>query len=406
MRKDLDLDVDDFIATVIKTNKEFAATLEAQNAFIARETRSRNLTFADKPVTSEHVVEWKDVDGHAVTIGVTPLHLSEAVREFTRIPGVTMAKAMALFDAGYKSLAALRSATKQELLAVDGLGAGDVDRISEFLGVPEKTEAICPTCQASVPAEARRCLRCGEPLASEATPCPRCKSAIPPGADACPVCGFALTGQTTPGTPSRTPCVACGELILVGSSECPSCGAPQTRAASPVARRTGEDEAPALLKDSSSYLVREATPEEAYRLFLIARNAGKKGMIITRLFPQKVRERFGLTDLPILWLSNVGKEDSIRPKDLEKLSLAAEQFLSREKGVVLLDAIEYLVTNNNFLTVLRLVQSIRDQVAVNNGVLLLSVNPSTLDAHQMTLLEREVDQIVNVPGGQTGSASG
>ena len=406
MRKDLDLDVDDFIATVIKTNKEFAATLEAQNAFIARETRSRNLTFADRPVTSEHIVEWKDVDGHAVTIGVTPLHLSEAVREFTRIPGVTMAKAIALFDAGYKSLAALRSATTQELLALDSLGAGDVDKISEFLGVPEKTEAICPTCQASVPAEARRCPRCGEPLASEATPCPRCKSAIPPGADACPVCGFALTGQTTPGTPSRTPCVACGELILVGSSECPSCGAPQTRAASPVARRTGEDEAPALLKDSSSYLVREATPEEAYRLFLIARNAGKKGMIITRLFPQKVRERFGLTDLPILWLSNVGKEDSIRPKDLEKLSLAAEQFLSREKGVVLLDAIEYLVTNNNFLTVLRLVQSIRDQVAVNNGVLLLSVNPSTLDAHQMTLLEREVDQIVNVPGGQTGSASG
>src|SRR3989475_206604 len=316
MRKDLDLDIDDFIATVIKTNKEFAATLEAQQAFIARETRSRSLTFTDKAVASEHVVEWKDVDGHGVTIGVTPLHLSESIREFTRIPGLTMAKAMALFDAGYKSLAALRSATKQELLAVDGLDAGDVDRITEFLAVPEKKDAVCPTCQASVAADARRCPRCGEPMALE------------------------------------------------------------------------------------------ATPEEAYRLFLIAHNTGKKGMIITRLFPQKVRERFGLKDLPIVWLSNVGKEDSVRPKDLEKLSLAAEQFLSREKGVVLLDAIEYLVTNNNFLTVLRLVQSIRDQVAVNNGVLLLSVNPSTLDAHQMTLLEREVDQVVNVSGGPTGSTSG
>src|SRR5207245_8461981 len=61
MRKDLDLDIDDFIATVIKTNKEFAATLEAQQAFIARETRSRSLTFTDKAVASEHVVEWKDV---------------------------------------------------------------------------------------------------------------------------------------------------------------------------------------------------------------------------------------------------------------------------------------------------------------------------------------------------------
>src|SRR3989454_938499 len=179
MRKDLDLDVDDFIATVIRTNKEFAATLEAQQAFIARETRSRSLTFTDKAVASEHVVEWKDVDGHGVTIGVTPLHLSEAVREFTRIPGLTMAKAMALFDAGYKSLAALRSATKQELLAVDGLDAGDVDRITEFLAVPEKKDAVCPTCQASVAADARRCPRCGEPMALEATPCPRGVSPIP-----------------------------------------------------------------------------------------------------------------------------------------------------------------------------------------------------------------------------------
>src|SRR3989454_8755245 len=35
MRKDLDLDVDDFIATVIKTDKEFAASLDSQKAFIA-----------------------------------------------------------------------------------------------------------------------------------------------------------------------------------------------------------------------------------------------------------------------------------------------------------------------------------------------------------------------------------
>jgi len=406
MRKDLDLDVDDFIATVIKTDKELAASLDSQKAFIARETRSRSLTFTDKPVESEHVVEWKDVDGHAVTIGVTPLHLSEPIREFTRIPGITVQKAMALFDAGYKSLATLRATTKQELAAVDGLTPGDIDRIFEFLASPEKSEAICRICQASVPSGMRRCPRCGEALTSEAIQCPQCNSAIPPGAETCPVCGFALSVQTTHGTPSRVACVACGELIPVGSSECPSCGAPQTLRATTVSSGAIGDAPPPILKDSSSYLVREATPEEAYRLFLIAQKAGKKGMVITRLFPQKVRERFGLSDLPILWLSNVGKEDTIRPKDLEKLSLAAEQFLSREKGVVLLDAIEYLVTNNNFLTVLRLVQSIRDQVAVNNGVLLLSVNPSTLDAHQMTLLEREVDRVVNVVTGQTGSTSG
>ncbi|TLZ94668.1 MAG: DUF835 domain-containing protein, partial [Methanobacteriota archaeon] len=103
-------------------------------------------------------------------------------------------------------------------------------------------------------------------------------------------------------------------------------------------------------------------------------------------------------------LSNVGKEDTVRPKDLEKLSLAVEQFLAREKGVILLDAIEYLVTNNNFITVLRLVQSIRDQVAINSGVFLLSVNPSALDPHQLTLLEKEVDRVIpGSSGARTAS---
>ena len=104
-------------------------------------------------------------------------------------------------------------------------------------------------------------------------------------------------------------------------------------------------------------------------------------------------------------MSNVGKEDSVRPKDLEKLSLAVEQFLTRERGVILLDAIEYLVTNNNFITVLRLVQTIRDQVAINNGVFLVSVNPSALDPHQLTLLEREVDRVIGSRGGSSGETS-
>jgi len=60
----------------------------------------------------------------------------------------------------------------------------------------------------------------------------------------------------------------------------------------------------------------------------------------------------------------------------------------------LIDRLEYLVTNNNFITVLRLIQSMRDQVAINGAVLLVSVNPSALDAHQVTLLEREADRVI------------
>ena len=395
MRKEIDLEVDDYITTVVKTGKEFATSLEPMIPFMVRETRSRSFAFTDANVESEYVVEWNDVDGHSVRIGITPLHMSEALREFTKIPGITVAKATALFDAGYKSIAALRSATKQELAAIEGIDRPDATRILETLSGKEQRALVCATCGASVAASSRKCPRCGEPLTTQAIPCPRCNAPIPPGAEKCTVCGYAVVVSGAVTGPSRFACVACGELIPIGSLVCPSCGAPQVATA---AQAISDDQRSiALLKDSSSYLVKETVPVEAYNLFTIALRSGKKGLCITRVFPQKVRERFGIADLPILWLSNVGKENSIRPKDLEKLSLSVEQFLNREKGAILMDGIEYLVTNNNFITVLRLVQSIRDQVAINNAVLLISVNPSALDAHQMTLLEQEVDEVVEGP---------
>jgi archaellum biogenesis ATPase FlaH len=104
-----------------------------------------------------------------------------------------------------------------------------------------------------------------------------------------------------------------------------------------------------------------------------------------------VRSKYNLGETPIIWLTNIGKENSLRPKDLEKLSFSMEQFLTDKGGVILLDGVEYLITNNNFLTVLRFIQSLRDQVAINHAVLMLAVNPSTLDPHELNLLEKEVD---------------
>lgn len=395
MRKDIDLNVDDYVNTTLRASRELATALKAQQDLVARETRSRVLNLVDGEVKAEHVVAWDDVEGQSLTVGVTPLHMAEALREFTRISGISPAKAVSLFDAGYKTVAALRAASKAELAAVEGLEPGDADRIAAALASPDAAVVPCPTCGAALPKDARRCPRCGEAPSQATVPCARCGTPVPPGAETCPVCGLSLlAGTSAPAEPSRVACSACGELIPASAKACPSCGAHQGTAG-PKAAPTGRGLGGAgSLRDASAYLVEEAQPSDVYRLFDEALHGGRRGLCVTRLYPQKLRERFRTGDLTILWLSNVGKEDSIRPKDLEKLSLAVEQFVSVERGIVLLDGLEYLVTNNNFLTVLRLVQALRDQVAINNAVLLLSVNPSSLESHQLTLLEREVDQVI------------
>ncbi|MBA3046026.1 MAG: isoleucine--tRNA ligase [Candidatus Thermoplasmatota archaeon] len=149
------------------------------------------------------------------------------------------------------------------------------------------------------------------------------------------------------------------------------------------------------LKRSFTYLIPEERSARSYRMFKSSIDNGMPGYCVTRTYPEKIRDRYELGPTPILWLSNVSKEDAVRPKDLEKLSLSLEEFLGKEGGgIILLDGIEYLITNNNFITVLKLIQSLRDQVAINRSILLLSINPSTMDSHQINLLKREVDSVI------------
>jgi isoleucyl-tRNA synthetase len=398
MRKEIDLDVDDYVVTTIRASRDLLSALEVQKNVVAAETRSRIFTFTDGDVEAEYVVEWNDVNGQTVTIGLTPLHMAEPLRDFIHVLGLSPAKAMFLFDAGYASLGALRAAPHAELSAIEGLDASDLGKISEGLAVSARPPALCPYCDAALPKGARRCPRCGEAMPTAAAPCPRCGAPIPPGVDVCEVCGLPLSKpeEVTKG-PSRIACPACGEYIPTGTKTCPSCGASLAGAARPEAAAAPMHAPGAPLEDGSTYLIEETDPDRSYDLFVQEVGAGRQGLCVTRVYPPKVRERFGIDDLSILWLSNVGKEDTVRPKDLEKLSLILEQFLARGKAIILVDGVEYLITNNNFLTVLRLLQSARDQVAIQGAILLVSVNPSTLESHQLTLLEREVDGVLRTP---------
>ncbi|MBI4415705.1 MAG: class I tRNA ligase family protein, partial [Euryarchaeota archaeon] len=384
MRKDLDLDVEDYIRTSVKMADELAALLAPWREYVATESRSRPLSLGTSEVDEEYVVEWPNVDGETLLIGITPLHVREALTAFTAVPGITEKKAFALFDAGYKTLASLRGASRDELLSIPGFEESDVRRLREFLERPPQPEetAACSVCGVIMGAEATRCWRCGE-LPPGTLPCPVCGQPIPKGTYACPHCGFGSShapaapepaASAEPSAPTLTPAVEV-RAATVSPENLP-----------PPALETGS---------SSTYLVKETKPEQSYALFLDSLRRGRKGFCVTRVYPAKIREKYGLApEVSMLWLSNVGKEDSVRPKDLEKLSLSLEQFISREGGVVLLDGIEYLITNNNFLTVLRLVQSLRDQVAIHGATMVISVNPSTLDTHQLNLLEKEVDSVV------------
>ncbi len=147
-----------------------------------------------------------------------------------------------------------------------------------------------------------------------------------------------------------------------------------------------------MLEKGHSYLVNEEKPVKSNEIFIDLVTHGVQGLYITRRNPEDIREKYGLKKTPILWLSSLkGQEKNIDPTDLLELSHTIKEFVKRtDDGVVILDGLEYLITQNNYKDVLQFIQSLNDSIVVSNSRLLVPLDPSTLDSQQLHLLRREM----------------
>jgi len=434
MRKDMDLDVEEFINAKVKASAKLIEFFKVWKEHIMKETRAKDMNFTEEP-GGERVVSW-EVEGEDIEVGVTSLHTRESIGQFSAIPGLSREGALGLVEAGHKSPTDLKSLSEEEIAAIRNVSKTDARKIIHYL---QKTgagaEQTCPECGTPIKEGSETCSSCGKSLVAKGGSMPRDKLIpyllrIPRmnmvKAEMLYDAGFdgiekieaaskdeirhvkgigAKTAESimayvhAGGFKNPVKCEKCGTSIPPDAVTCPSCGA---EAPSEVAEEEEvEEEGEAIstedykLEPSFAYLIKEEKAERAYAFFVKALSEGLKGFCVTRNYPLKIKAKHNIGDTPIIWLSNVGKENTLRPKDLEKLSVSLEQFITAAdpgKGsIVLLDGLEYLITNNNFLTVLRFVQSLRDQIAIRNAILLMALNPSTLEPHELNLLEKEVD---------------
>lgn len=152
------------------------------------------------------------------------------------------------------------------------------------------------------------------------------------------------------------------------------------------------------LEPGNVYLIKEETPNKTYELFLGLVTHGTNGIIITREYPEKVRTLYNLHHVPILWLTNLESENAIEPTELPRLYHELVNILKETKKIVIvLAGIEYLVSQNNFGTVLRFLQLARDQVIVNDAIMLLPINPHVFELRELKAIENELT-VYSTPG--------
>jgi hypothetical protein len=153
----------------------------------------------------------------------------------------------------------------------------------------------------------------------------------------------------------------------------------------------GEEE-PAL-RPGSSYLFADKGVPQAYEAFKRLVSEGRRGLVITRTHPTRVLQQYSL-DCPVMWIAKNIKAASgvlsLEPTRLMKIHSTVSDFIKANPGAaVLLDGLEYLITENGFSPVMKAIQLTNEEVAMSGAFLLVPIDPRTFDTQQLGLLERE-----------------
>jgi hypothetical protein len=157
-------------------------------------------------------------------------------------------------------------------------------------------------------------------------------------------------------------------------------------------RQLAEGERKHSLEPGYSYLVESEDPYAGFDVFLDYVSHGSKGMWISREYPEKVKKKFEIGDLPHLWLSYERDIAYARePTNIPLIYAEIKGFLDNsEGGIVLLSGLEYMMSQNTFLKVLKFLQLLNENVAVKDALLLIPLSPPALSAREVKMLEREL----------------
>ena len=147
-----------------------------------------------------------------------------------------------------------------------------------------------------------------------------------------------------------------------------------------------------LLEPGTSYLVESSSLDAAYQMYRDQVAEGCTGMVLAREYPEKVQKMYGIGEGALLWLSyERGKRFAREPTDIPMIYSEIKNFFeANSRAVVLLSGLEYLISQNNFLKVLKLLQLLNDNVSMTGSMLIIPVVAEALNPQDVKMLEREL----------------
>jgi len=133
-------------------------------------------------------------------------------------------------------------------------------------------------------------------------------------------------------------------------------------------------------------------PPESFNELLERIPRGAHSFLISRRIPDDIRK---IRDDPlthILWITSLRKEGEmcIDGRNMSRIGNVLDHFLKEDsRGLLVIEAFEYLALQSGFVSALRWLHGIVDRVRLLEGALFLVVDPTCFPVAEARLLKRE-----------------
>lgn len=158
----------------------------------------------------------------------------------------------------------------------------------------------------------------------------------------------------------------------------------------------GEDEVPFPIKyeipSGRSFIVYENKYEKSFEIFkdLVTHNIS--GLAITRTPPESLKTIYDLEKTPFIWLSKIEGPNTISPIYINSIMNLIKDFIENAKeSVIILEGLEYIISQNNFDIVIKFIQALRDLILIENSRLIIPLNKDMFNRKEITQIEKELD---------------
>ncbi len=143
------------------------------------------------------------------------------------------------------------------------------------------------------------------------------------------------------------------------------------------------------LEDGILYLIREPMSIMSIEAFKDLLKVGYPGLVVSRT-PKKQFKNTSEYDFEYVWIAERADEPAI-PPDLKEIEHRIEALV--DPTAILIDRLDYLVFKTGYEETLSFVQHVREIAYLRNHIVILCVDPSTLEKRELRQLEKETKEI-------------